>query len=275
MDLTQPSRVANCIPPVTPKLSEQQLPQRLRAMGWKSSIYAQGELGEGPAVAIVGARAATQMAMQRAYAIAGHVASRGIRVVSGGALGIDGAAHRGALAVGGSTTVVLGAGVDIAYPDRHRDLFDEVVRAGGALASLVPDGTQPTHYSFVRRNPLIAALADMVVVVEAQVRSGSLTTAKAATTYGRLVAACPGSPGCDRLLAEGRAALVESEADVDRALAGMPRRPMPREPRDGAAGPETTLVRAALAAGLSGVDAIVDRTGLSVPSVVRALARLS
>lgn len=274
VDLTWRAWVANCIPLVTPKLSQLQLPQRLLEVGWKQAIYARGELGNGPAVAIVGARAATAAAMQHAYALARHLALRGIAVVSGGALGVDGAAHRGALAGGGATTVILGAGVDIAYPDRHKDLFDEVARAGGVLASLVPDGTPPTRYSFVRRNPLIAALADMVVVVEAQLRSGSLTTAKAAKAYGRVVAAWPGSPGCDRLLDEG-AAIVESEADVDRALAGMPRRVVPRGRRDAVLTPEMSLVRAAVAAGFSEVDAIVDRTGLSVPSVLRALARLS
>lgn len=283
LDLTRRAGVANCIALVTTNLPLPQLPQRLIALGWKQPIFTRGELGNGPAVAIVGTRAATNVAMQRAYAIGQHLAQRGIHVVSGGALGIDGAAHRGAISGGGTTTVVLGSGVDVPYPERHAALFDEVIRCGGALASLDPDGTQPRRYSFVRRNPLIAALADMVIVVEAELRSGSLSTARAAKTYDRLVVAWPGSAGCDRLIADG-AAVVESEADVDRALAGTPRRRAP-EPRPWEApdeanhsltpNPEVALVRAAVAAGASGIDAIVDHTQLPVPRVLRALARLS
>ena len=112
--------------------------------------------------------------MDRAHALARHLAGRGIHVVSGGALGIDGAAHRGALAGGGTTTVVLGNGCDIAYPDRHAALFARVLRDGGALVSRHPDGTTPRRGMFLARNPLIAALADLCVVVEADARSGSL-----------------------------------------------------------------------------------------------------
>lgn len=276
--MTRPSEVANCLAPVTTILTPLQLPQRVRAVGWSEPVFVRGSLSDGPVVAIVGARAATSVAMQCAYDIATHLARRGVHVVSGGALGIDGAAHRGALSGGGTTTVVLGTGVDIAYPDRHAALFQEVVRAGGALASLVPDGTPPRRYSFVRRNRLIAALADMVVVVEAELRSGSLSTAHAANIYGRLVAARPGSPGCNRLLADG-AAVVESDADVDLALVGTPRRAeAPGAELRESPGPHASdvcVVRDAVAAGACGIDAIVDRTQLSVPRVVRALARLS
>lgn len=294
--MTRRPGVANCIAPVTTILTPSQLPERAIAAGWNRPVYVRGALAAGPAVAIVGARAATTVAMQWAYDIAKHLAGKGVHVVSGGALGIDGAAHRGALSGGGTTTVVLGTGVDVAYPDRHAELFREVLRAAGALASLVPDGTPPRRYSFVRRNRLIAALADMVIVVEADLRSGSLSTAHAAKIYGRLIAARPGSSGCDRLLTHG-AALVEGWTDVDLALAGTVRRAQAVEgvgPELAAGahawgpskGPGTSdeevqrsidmaLVRDAMAEGALGVDAIVDRTHLSVPRVVRALARLS
>lgn len=265
--------VANCIPLVTTAirvlLAEQAAyPPRLRALGWTRELYVRGELGDGPAVAIVGARAASRAGMDRAHALARHLAGGGIRVVSGGALGIDGAAHRGSLEAGGATTVVLGSGADVLYPARHAPMFEQVVARGGALVSLLPAGTQPRPGTFVQRNPLIAALADAVVVVEADVQSGSMSTARAARDQGRLVAACPGSRGCDRLLAGG-AALVETGEDAVAALEGSPRYPAPVE-----LSPEAARVRAALLDGARDVDAIVRVTGLSVRAVLRALPQL-
>jgi DNA processing protein len=232
-------------------------------------VYLRGAaLGDQPAVAIVGARAATAVGMERAHRIARHLAGRGVHVVSGGALGIDGAAHRGALAAGGRTTVVLGSGVDVAYPRRHAPLFREVLARGGSLVGLWPDGMQPRRGTFRQRNPLIAALADAVIVVEADVASGSLSTARAARELGRVVAAWPGSRGCERLLATG-AAIVEGEADAERVLD----RPRHRE----AAiidDPTAAAVRDAIAAGAAGLDAIVRHTGLTARAVLRALPLL-
>ncbi len=265
--------MANCIPPVTTAIAElgpgvPGYPERLVALGWTRTLRVRGHLGAGPAVAIVGARAATTVAMGRAHALARHLAERGVHVVSGGALGIDGAAHRGALAGGGTTTVVLGSGVDVYYPARHARLFDQVLAGGGALASLLPPGTQPRRTTFSQRNPLIAALADVVIVVEANVRSGSLQTAHAGQRLGRIVAAWPGSRGCDQLLGEG-AAIVESAADVDAALAKTPRFPAPPD-----RGPDAAKVSAALARGIRGTDRIASATGLPVRAVLRALAVL-
>jgi DNA processing protein len=245
-------------------------PPRLCGLGLDQPLWVRGAMPiAGSAVAIVGARAAGAAAMARAHALAKHLAARAVHIVSGGALGIDGAAHRGALAGGGTTTVVLGSGVDVAYPVRHAPLFDEVVARGGGLVSMLPPGTEPRRSTFVQRNPLIAALADVVIVVEANVRSGSLSTARAAARLGRVVCAWPGSAGCDRLLASGTA-IVESEDDVFAALAGTPRLP-PRAPRD----PIEARVHAAIEAGARGVDAIVSATGLSVRDVLRAVARMS
>lgn len=265
--------MANCIPPVTLAITELRpgtpgLPERLSLLGWKRPLHVRGTLDDGPAVAIVGARAATADGMQRAFDLAHHLASKGVRIVSGGALGIDGAAHRGALAGGAPTTVVLGSGVDVHYPARHSDMFEMVVAAGGALVSMQANGTQPRPGMFPQRNPLIAALADVVIVVEADVRSGSLSTARAAAELGRVVAACPNSRGCERLLALG-AALVETGADAEAALAGTPRFRAP-EPLDAT----STQVAEAIAAGTRGVDALVRETGLPVRDVLRALSVL-
>lgn len=224
---------------------------------------------EGPAIAIVGARAASQLAVDRAAQLATHAARRGVHVVSGGAIGVDGAAHRGALLGGGTTTVVLGSALDVVYPRRHAHLFREVVARGGGLISALPAGTQPRRFTFLQRNPLIAALADAVVVVEADVRSGSLVTAAAGKQLGRVVAAWPGSPGCDRLLRAG-AAVIESCDDLDRVLAGNPRSYQPTNVSD----PAALRVRDAIAAGARGADQIVERTGLPVLAVMRALTLL-
>jgi len=265
--LTGRSQVANCIPLVTTRvLTSGGFPRRLEALGWEKPVHVRGALGaDQPAVAIVGARAATTIGMSRAHAIAKHLAARGIRIVSGGALGIDGAAHRGALAGGGTTTVVLGSGVDVPYPLRHGPVFVEVLAHGGALVSLQPDGTQPRPGMFVQRNPLIAALADAVLVIEADVHSGSLSTAHAGRKQGRVIAAWPGSRGCDRLLATG-AGVLENELDAELAARGQLRH---REtaPLD----PIAAQVRTALEAGCTSVDAIVLHTGLAVRAVLRAL----
>jgi DNA processing protein len=123
----------------------------------------------------------------------------------------------------------------------------------------------PRRSTFVQRNPLIAALADAVIVVEADLRSGSLSTAAAARRLGRVVAAWPGTRGCERLLAQG-AGIIEGASDADLALAGTPR-PRPELPLD----PIATQVRDAIRAGAVGVDAIVASTGLAVRAVLRAL----
>ncbi len=267
MDLTARGQVANCIPLVSPEVKGQaQLPERLKALGWKRALHVRGTLPDDqPSVAIVGARAATHVAMQRALRIAQSLAASGVHVVSGGALGIDGAAHRGALIGGGTTTVVLGTGVDVPYPLRHARLFDQVLEAGGALVSMLPDGTPPRPGTFPQRNPLIAALVDAVIVVEADIHSGSLSTARAAARFGRVVAAWPGSRGCDLLLGQG-AAIVESDRDAALAVSGTPRyRPVV------ALDPVAAQVRAAIESGDRDVDAIVGTTGLSVRAVLRAL----
>nr|HEX4317082.1 DNA-processing protein DprA [Kofleriaceae bacterium] len=248
---------------------------RLVAAGWSRDLEVRGDLAgldtAAPSVAIVGARAATRAAMDRAHRFAAHLARRGVLVVSGGALGIDGAAHRGALAGGGHTAVVLGSGVDVPYPKRHAALFEAIVARGGALISMFPAGTQPLRHTFPRRNPLIAALADCVIVVEADVRSGSLSTARAASELARPLGACPGSPGCARLLRSG-AGVIETEADVDALLAGAPRRSRQLELAElDAVGQR---VAEALQRGVRGVDAVVAETGLGVRDVLRAISSI-
>lgn len=178
------------------------------------------ELLNRPAVAIVGSRNATQQGLANAEDLAAALARAGVTVVSGLALGIDGAAHRGALAAesDASTIAVVGTGVDVIYPASHRALARDI-HARGLAISEFPLGTPAVAHNFPRRNRLIAGLARGVLVVEAALRSGSLITARLAAEAGREVFAIPGSihsplaRGCHRLIREG-AKLVESAQDV-------------------------------------------------------------
>jgi DNA processing protein len=158
--------------------------------------------------------------------LASAAARDGLGIVSGGALGIDAAAHRGALDAGGATFAVLGCGVDVVYPDRHAALFAEIAVAGGLLSEH-PPGTPPHFRHFPSRNRIIAALADTVLVVEAGFASGALITARDAMKLGRRLLAVPGTPGTDNLIATGAARAVADVDDLRRALAGQA--PRPRE----------------------------------------------
>lgn len=172
-----------------------------------------------PRVAIVGARASSAYGDMIAAEMGGDLAASGALIVSGGAYGIDGAAHRAALAVDGATVAFLAGGVDRAYPQGHQQLLRRIVETG-AVVSEVPCGVAPTKWRFLARNRLIAAHAQATVVVEAGWRSGSLNTAGHASSLGRPLGAVPGpvtsaaSAGCHRLLREYDARCVTSTADV-------------------------------------------------------------
>lgn len=178
-----------------------------------------------PSVAVVGARAATSYGEHVAIELAADLAGSGIAVVSGGAYGIDGAAHRATLSVGGMTVALLAGGVDRAYPAGNAGLIDRIA-GSGVVVSEVPCGSAPTKWRFLQRNRLIAALADATVVVEAGWRSGSLNTAGHAAALSRPLGAVPGpitsaaSAGTHRLLREYGAHCITSAADV-REMIGL------------------------------------------------------
>jgi DNA processing protein len=170
-----------------------------------------------PAVAIVGARRATETGRRMAERIAAVLAQRGVAVVSGMAMGIDGAAHRGALSAGGDTVAVLGCGADVAYPTSNRKLHRDIGRDGLLVTEFEPgEGALPHH--FPKRNRIIAALANAVIVVEAGHRSGALITVEHALDLGRDVFAVPGSVeseasrGTNALLRDGARILPRPEA---------------------------------------------------------------
>jgi DNA processing protein len=176
-----------------------------------------------PAIAIVGSRHATPAGRAHAESFARELAHAGLTIVSGLALGIDACAHRGGLAGAASTIGVVGTGIDITYPSRHRELF-AALRERGAIVSEFPLGAPPLAPHFPRRNRVISGLARGCLVVEAALDSGSLITARVAADQGRDVFALPGSvhsplaKGCHALIKDG-AQLVESVDDILRVLA--------------------------------------------------------
>jgi DNA processing protein len=180
---------------------------------------------ESGCVAIVGARAATSYGEHVASELAGELTDGGLSIVSGGAYGIDGAAHRGAIASQpGGTVAILAGGLDRPYPAGNAHLFERIVSGGGALVSELPPGSTPTRWRFMQRNRILAALAGATVVVEAGARSGSLDIAARAHAFGRSVGVVPGpitsaaSTGCHRLLRERMAAVVTNAEEVRQLL---------------------------------------------------------
>jgi DNA processing protein len=244
-------------------------PRRLRdAHGAKHVLHVRGTVAEPTlAVALVGARAASRAAVRAAEDLARELARGGATVISGGALGVDAAAHRGALAGGGATIAVLGTGIDVVYPARNARLFDQIVDGGGALVTTYPAGTQPFPGHFVARNAIIAALADVVIVVEASARSGSLYTARAARALGRAVGAVGTSPGVERLHAAG-AAVIANADDVVALAAGRARLRQALAVDARAEAVARTIGQGATA------DELVERTGLSARTVACALMDL-
>lgn len=191
-------------------------------------LYIKGcaRLLAGPALAIVGSRNASTQGKANAHAFAAALSGAGLAIVSGLALGVDTAAHEGALQGPGSTVAVIGTGPDLVYPARNRALSERIA-ALGCIVSEYPVGTPPLPSNFPKRNRIISGLAAGVLVVEAAAQSGSLITARQAAEQGREVFAIPGSihaalsKGCHLLIREG-AKLVDGAADVLEAMAYSP-----------------------------------------------------
>jgi DNA processing protein len=248
-------------------------------------------------ISVVGARACTSYGSYVAGAVSADLASAGVAVVSGAALGIDAAAHRGALAVGGPTVAVLACGIDRVYPRAHEVLLRAIAERGAVLSEL-PPGATPTRFRFLHRNRVIAALGSGTVVVEAARRSGSLVTARLAAELGRVVMAVPGpvtsdqSAGTHELIRDG-AMLVAEASQVREACSSLTAAAAPQQESEGASsssspqgvpGPEVAdpieqvvieALPTARAAVGADVLALARATGVAPEAVFAALGRLA
>ncbi|MEO7124744.1 MAG: DNA-processing protein DprA [Nakamurella sp.] len=247
-------------------------------------------------VAVVGSRAATPYGVRVATELSASAVDDGFTVISGAAFGIDAAAHRGALHGGaahggsagleqltGATVAVLACGIDRAYPAAHRALID-MIAFDGSVVSEYPPGAVPARHRFLVRNRLIAAFAEVTVVVEAGRRSGSLNTATSAASLGRTVVAIPGpvtsamSTGCHELIRDGKASLVASWADIRPLLgpiaAGANPNRIGTRATDGLDLVAARVYEALPARGGVVVDAIAVEAALHVNDVIGALAVL-
>lgn len=238
-------------------------------------IYGVGDPGvlSEPSVSVVGARRATPYGLAIAEMSARVAVECGVAVVSGGAMGCDSAAGAAALSAGGRTVVVSGCGADVVYPASSRDLFRDAAGGGGAVISAERWGMGPRRWAFPKRNALIAALSQVLVVTEAGRRSGTMSTAEAAIELGRTVYAIPGSifspnsSGTNRLIAEG-ARVIADEQELSIALSldyGVARMSPTVAPVEW--GP----VMSALMASPARPDELSERLNESVLTVMRTL----
>jgi DNA processing protein len=234
------------------------------------------------AAAVVGTRAATTYGEQVAADLATGLAERDVAVVSGGAYGIDGAAHRAALAADGVTVAVLAGGLDIPYPAGHSGLLHRI-GGTGLLVTEYPPGLRPARHRFLTRNRLVAAFADAAVVVEAGLRSGAANTAAWARALGRVVGAVPGpvtssaSTGCHALLRAGAEVVTRAEDIVE--LVGRvgelaPEQPHPATPLDGLSDAERQVYEALPGRGVATVDEIAVAAAMEPARILAPLAML-
>lgn len=262
-------------------------PARLREIAQAPlALFCQGdaELLALPQIALVGSRHATPQGLENAHAFAAELARRGLAITSGLALGIDGAAHRGALDAQGATIGVCGTGLDRIYPARHKALAHELIERG-LLVSEFPVGVGALAENFPRRNRIISGLALGVLVVEAALESGSLITARYAAEQGREVFAIPGSihnpvaRGCHALIRQG-AKLVETADDILEELA--PQLAGALRAAFGESAPAPSREQPALHARLLEavddapvpIDVIAARVGVAIPELSAALLAL-
>ena len=233
---------------------------------------------------VVGARTATSYGVTQAADLADGLAQRGFAIVSGAAYGIDGAAHRGALAAEGETVAVVAGGVERAYPTGHARLLAEIAERG-LVVSEVPPGSAPTKWRFLARNRLIATLTQGTVVVEAGLRSGSNSTAREAREHHRVVCAVPGpvtsvvSAGCHELIRAGHAVLVTDAAEAAEAIGRVghdlaPEKRGPTRPEDDLDELQGVVFAALPVSRAVPVTALAEKSGRAHRDVLGALGTL-
>ncbi len=238
-----------------------------------SAIYVKGDFRSSmPSVSIVGTRRCSPYGARVANSLGRRLAESGITVISGGAVGIDGAAHSGAIDGGGYTAAVLGTGVDVVYPRGHEELFSSIISSDGALISRFPMGSQGLGWHFPKRNGMIASLSSHVVVVESPLKGGSMITAGFAAEMGREIWAVPGpidqgvSRGSNRLLFDGAQTLWDMGDFVAMLSQGEQ---LPLFEAEG-----SPLLEAIRSRGRATLDELAARSGMTVPEAMVSLMAL-
>ena len=229
--------------------------------------------------AIVGARSCTELGRQTAERLAFRLAEAGVQVISGLALGIDGAAHKGALEAGGKTFAVLGCGADRCYPRENYGLFHKMETQGGVLSEFVP-GTSPLPMNFPMRNRIISGLSDAVILVEAREKSGSLITADLALEQGKEVFAVPGritdplSRGCNRLIQNGAAVCLGPEDVLEAFGIKFEKKTRADKKTEKRLAKNENMVYSFLDSRSGTLEEIMDACGLSVTETMECLLKL-
>jgi DNA processing protein len=261
-------------------------PAPLRDLGTQvpACLFGRGDprgldrLSDNGRVTVVGSRRPSGHGRETAILLGRELAAAGLVVVSGMALGIDSCAHEGALAANGATVAILGSGPDVPHPARMRRLYAEIVHDGLVLAEL-PPGVQARRWTFPARNRIMAALGELVVVVEARHRSGSLITADLAQELGRELGAVPGrvrtasAGGTNQLLHDG-AQVIRSGQDALDLLLGVGAAEARAAPPGPALVPELADVLQLVEGGAGNLDAVAQGAGLAAPAAAVALTRL-
>ncbi|HOJ15305.1 MAG TPA: DNA-processing protein DprA, partial [Deltaproteobacteria bacterium] len=260
-------------------LMDREYPAALRAIDAPPAVlYVRGSLEDiEPAVAVVGTRSPSVYGKRTAFFLARDLSLSGVSVVSGLARGIDREAHLGALEGIAKTVAVLGSGIDTVYPKEHEDLASRIERAG-AVVSELPPGTKPEAGNFPRRNRIISALAQAVVVVEATTRSGAMITARLGLEQGKVVMAVPGnvtnlrSQGPHHLIRQG-AVLVERAADVIAEIAPSIASTLSRQPLKQPGSRTDEILNMASSSPVT-IEEIAQHLGIDVSEATRRVSTL-
>lgn len=274
---SSPEKVRGAVEAGIHVVLRESFPEPLAAYPYPPAFFAWGdfECAKAPCIGIVGTRGATAYGRAVSMKFAEAFARSGVTVVSGGALGIDAAAHKGALAEGGKTIAVVAGGIEQVYPAVHGGLFRQI-RASGCIVSQHAIGSRPNGYRFLSRNHLIAGLSTAVVVIEAPERSGALATAHAACNQGKQVFVVPAN--IDNANYRGSHALIRDGATLvdhpDQVLMGLGLSAVSAQPVLPDLSDVGSKIMAALATGPLGVEFIVDASGLDTSEVMAELTML-
>ena len=245
-------------------------------------LFAKGNLPDAkkPTAAIVGARACSPYGRIQAFRYAKILSSAGVQIISGMAYGIDAEAHKGALEGGTPTYAILAGGVDICYPSGNRPLYDRILRENGGILSEQPPGMRARNYFFPARNRIISGLADLVLIVEAREKSGSLITAQWALDQGKIVYAVPGpvnealSMGCHKLIYDGAGIAYRPEILLRELGLNCENKVKSPEKNDLGLASDLKLVYSCLDLRPKSTDFLIQKTGLPPEKIGSLLLEL-